>query len=216
VAMQAALLLDDRVAGVVALSTWLGQPPKLAGATKTGLPLLVCHGGADMFVPARFGREVKETLNRLGLATMLKTYPMMGHAFCAQVRQPLLLCLWGGGAGGGGLRGQAATVTQACSRELGPGPGPGRRRRAEPDRSHSRPVRARREPTGAKPCYWCSWEAAHCPIRMPGCRVFNLLHRQFTIDPVARWMEWPCDWPCDMCRSSWTSVRSYCSMSPRT
>ena len=92
VATQAALLLEERVAGVVALSTWLGQPPKLAGAPKTGLPLLACHGGVDMFVPARFGREAKETLNRLGLATMFKTYPMMGHAFCAQVppRAPLL------------------------------------------------------------------------------------------------------------------------------
>jgi dienelactone hydrolase len=86
--MQAALLLEERVAGVIALSTWLGQPPKLAGAAKTGLPLLVCHGAVDRFVPARFGREAKETLNRLGLAAIFKMYPMMGHAFCAQV--PLL------------------------------------------------------------------------------------------------------------------------------
>ena len=85
VAMQAALLLEERVAGVVALSTWLGQPPKLAGAAKAGLPLLVCHGAVDRFVPPRFGREAKETLNRLGLATIFKMYPMMGHAFCAQV-----------------------------------------------------------------------------------------------------------------------------------
>ena len=82
--MQAALMLEERVGGILALSTWLGN--HLQPATrKAGLPVLLCHGGADVFVPPRFAREASEMLKGLGLSTLLKTYDMMGHAFCAQV-----------------------------------------------------------------------------------------------------------------------------------
>lgn len=78
-------MLEERVGGVVALSTWLGGNLEPAGNVKAGLPVLLCHGGADVFVPARIAREASETLKRLGLSALLKTYDMMGHAFCAQV-----------------------------------------------------------------------------------------------------------------------------------
>jgi predicted esterase len=89
VAVQAALMLNERVGGVLALSTWLGSSLQPAGTVKAGLPVLLCHGGADVVVPTRFAREASDTLKRLGLSVLLKTYDMMGHAFCAQV--PLTL-----------------------------------------------------------------------------------------------------------------------------
>ncbi len=87
VALEAALRMEERLGGVLALSTWFSHKPRQAQlATKTSMPVLVCHGGADMFVPVKLGREASEALKRLGLPTLLKTYDVMGHAFCTQVR----------------------------------------------------------------------------------------------------------------------------------
>ncbi len=85
-AIEASLRMDKRLGGLVALSTWFTHEPQPAQPmAQQGLPALVCHGGSDVEVPTRMGSEAGERLKSMGLATLVKKYEMMGHAFCSQV-----------------------------------------------------------------------------------------------------------------------------------
>lgn len=85
-ALSGALRCKHRLAGVVALSSWLAEgkdsTDMVVSTTKVGMPALLCHGNADVFIPPKLGRLAKDYLNSLGMQTAFKGYDMMGHAFC--------------------------------------------------------------------------------------------------------------------------------------
>ena len=71
----------------------VGWESEKEGSETEKLPVLLCHGGTDLLVPSKLAREAVDTLNRVGLAAILKTYPVMAHSFCSQVLA-LLLTSW--------------------------------------------------------------------------------------------------------------------------
>lgn len=84
VALYAALRFAPRLAGVLALSTYLPlhsrlehEPPVADPAT----PILMAHGVEDPVVPWDYGRVSRQRLQALGYKVAWKEYPM-GHALC--------------------------------------------------------------------------------------------------------------------------------------
>jgi phospholipase/carboxylesterase len=73
-----ALTMPARLAGAALLSGWLpdglGQPADADGPR--GLPIFVGHGLADQVIPVRFGRRMRDELDRLGVAVTYREYPI--------------------------------------------------------------------------------------------------------------------------------------------
>jgi phospholipase/carboxylesterase len=86
IAIQTALRHVDRLAGLVALSTYLVMPEKLAAersAANRDLPVLQCHGTQDPMVPEERGRACRDELKALGYDVRYETWPMQ-HQVCAE------------------------------------------------------------------------------------------------------------------------------------
>lgn len=86
IALHAALRYPDRLAGVIALSTYLPLRDTLAdeaAAANRDVPVLMCHGSADPVVPLTLGERSREVLARLGYAVDWRMYPMQ-HQVCAE------------------------------------------------------------------------------------------------------------------------------------
>jgi len=85
VALSAGLRFGERLAGLLALSTYLPFPARLA-AEKSGanaeVPILMCHGRMDPVVPVAMGIEAREVLSAQGYAVEWHEYPME-HEVCA-------------------------------------------------------------------------------------------------------------------------------------
>ncbi len=86
IALAGGLRHADKLAGIVALSTYLPLPATLASERSTAnatTPIFWGHGTADPVVALQRGMESRELLQSLGYAVDWHTYPM-AHAVCAE------------------------------------------------------------------------------------------------------------------------------------
>jgi len=86
IALQTALRYPQRLAGVMALSTYLPLRTMLAAeASKANrdVPILMCHGRQDPVVPMQLGATSRDALKALGFAVEWQEYAME-HSVCLQ------------------------------------------------------------------------------------------------------------------------------------
>jgi phospholipase/carboxylesterase len=85
VALSAGLRFRARLAGLLALSTYLPFPARLEAeksAANADVPILMCHGRMDPVVPIAMGTEARDVLTAQGYAVEWHEYPME-HEVCA-------------------------------------------------------------------------------------------------------------------------------------
>lgn len=86
IAIQCALRYPERLAGLVALSTYLLRADTLRDErheANAGLAVFHGHGTADPIVPLALGKQAVETLERLGHPVESHHYPMQ-HSVCPE------------------------------------------------------------------------------------------------------------------------------------
>ena len=86
IALQAALRHPQRLAGVMALSTYLPLRETLetqAAPANRDVPILMCHGTRDPVVPAVLGTSSRDLLQSLGYQVEWHSYPME-HSVCME------------------------------------------------------------------------------------------------------------------------------------
>ncbi len=86
VALHAGLRFPERLAGLLALSSYLPFPETLAAeksAANSDVPILMCHGRMDPIVPIGMGLEARNALQASGHAVEWHEYPMQ-HEVCAE------------------------------------------------------------------------------------------------------------------------------------
>lgn len=86
IAFQAALRHPQRLAGVMALSTYLPLRQSLAteaAPANRDVPILMCHGLRDQMVPATLGQASRDLLQSLGYKVEWQAYPME-HQVCME------------------------------------------------------------------------------------------------------------------------------------
>jgi phospholipase/carboxylesterase len=86
IALQAALRHPQRLAGVMALSTYLPLRQTLekeAAAANRDTPILMCHGVRDAVLPMALGAASRDLLQSRGYPVEWKTYPME-HSVCVE------------------------------------------------------------------------------------------------------------------------------------
>lgn len=99
VSLYTALRLSERLAGVMALSTYLPLAGHLAaerGAANLATPIFMAHGLADAVIPLTRAIDSRDQLKSLGYSVEWHQYPM-AHALCtgeiAEIRHYLLRVL---------------------------------------------------------------------------------------------------------------------------
>lgn len=86
IALHTGLRYSERLAGVLALSTYLPLADTLeseASAANRGLEILLAHGAQDPLVPLALATTSRTILQRLKYDVAWHIYPM-GHGLCAQ------------------------------------------------------------------------------------------------------------------------------------
>jgi len=86
IALQTALRYPERLAGVMALSTYLPLNASLAverSPANQELPIFMAHGHYDDIIPLRRAEQSKEVLEKLGYKVEWKAYPMP-HSVCPE------------------------------------------------------------------------------------------------------------------------------------
>jgi phospholipase/carboxylesterase len=86
IALQSGLRYPQRLAGIMALSTYLPLRASLAGeasAANRDIPILMCHGTHDGVVPPMLGETSRDALLGLGYRIDWRTYPM-AHQVCLE------------------------------------------------------------------------------------------------------------------------------------
>lgn len=84
IALQAGLRFPERLAGVLALSTYLPLATTLASEAHSAnaqLPIFIGHGRDDTVVPLALAQRTRATLTALGYAVDWHEYPM-AHSVC--------------------------------------------------------------------------------------------------------------------------------------
>ena len=82
VAYHTALAYPQRLAGLMALSTYLATNEQLSySAANKDLPILIQHGSHDPVVPVTLGEQAYDTLSKKGYEVTYQTYPM-AHQVC--------------------------------------------------------------------------------------------------------------------------------------
>jgi phospholipase/carboxylesterase len=79
VALHAGLTAAERLAGIVALSTYLPRAATLLArqsAAGAGLPVLMCHGSSDAVVDLSMGAAARDALTAAGHPVEWRVYPM--------------------------------------------------------------------------------------------------------------------------------------------
>jgi phospholipase/carboxylesterase len=97
VALHAGLRARERLAGIVALSTYLPFTARLqaeVSQTNRDLPILMCHGTADPVVSIELGQMSRDVLQQHGYEVEWHAYPM-GHEVCVPEIQQLSRWLQG-------------------------------------------------------------------------------------------------------------------------
>ncbi|XP_019960214.1 acyl-protein thioesterase 2 [Paralichthys olivaceus] len=86
--LYTALTCQHQLAGVVALSCWLPLHSSFPSesSSKKNLPILQCHGEADVMIPKQFGNMTADKLQSIVNPQMItfKTYPGLAHCSCPQ------------------------------------------------------------------------------------------------------------------------------------
>ena len=86
VALQAGLRHPERLAGIMALSTYLALPQHLAaeasGANRD-VPIFMAHGNADTMIRPEWAEASRRALEAAGYAPEWHTYPM-AHSVCME------------------------------------------------------------------------------------------------------------------------------------
>jgi len=86
IAVQLALKFSQRLAGLIALSTYLLFPDPLDGQAHEAnrkLPVFAGHGTSDPIVPFAMGESMSRQLESIGYQVEWHSYPMQ-HAVCPQ------------------------------------------------------------------------------------------------------------------------------------
>lgn len=83
IAINAAVRASRRLAGLMALSTYIALPGELeASAGHRDLPVFMAHGRFDPMLPMQWGRASADKLGEAGYNVEWHDYPM-AHAVCA-------------------------------------------------------------------------------------------------------------------------------------
>ena len=85
-AFHVALHYPKRLAGILALSTFLADDKSLGtdkAAANAQIPILVCHGQGDPVLPMTMGKSAFTTLKSAGYAVEWREYPM-AHEVCME------------------------------------------------------------------------------------------------------------------------------------
>jgi len=86
IALQTGLRHPERLAGIVALSTYLALESSLeseAAAANRRTPILMAHGTEDPVIPVQLAEASRQALEARGYDVQWQTYPMP-HAVCAE------------------------------------------------------------------------------------------------------------------------------------
>jgi phospholipase/carboxylesterase len=86
IALHAALRYGERLAGILALSTYLPVSESVAadaGAANRDVPILMCHGTFDPVLPIELGTSSRDRLRSLGYDVDWREYPMQ-HEVCRE------------------------------------------------------------------------------------------------------------------------------------
>jgi phospholipase/carboxylesterase len=86
IVLQTALRYPERLAGVMALSTYVPIASSLAAErseANQGVRIFMAHGQFDDLIPLERAKRSRELLEKLGYAVTWKDYPMP-HAVCAE------------------------------------------------------------------------------------------------------------------------------------
>lgn len=86
IALHAGLRYPQRLAGIMALSTYLPLQSSVAAEVSQAnrdIPILMCHGVYDPVVPAAMGVASREMLQKLHYTIDWRTYPME-HSVCME------------------------------------------------------------------------------------------------------------------------------------
>ena len=86
VALQTAMTFPRRLAGILALSTFLadGSTPGADRARpNAGIPVFMCHGQHDPVLPVALGGSARDALQRAGYPVQWQEYPM-AHEVCPE------------------------------------------------------------------------------------------------------------------------------------
>ncbi len=88
-AFHTALYYPKRLAGILALSTFLADGERLAtdkAAANANIPILMCHGAQDTVLPMSLGESSRVTLVNAGYAVEWREYPMAHEVCRAEIR----------------------------------------------------------------------------------------------------------------------------------
>lgn len=83
VALTAGLRSSNRLAGIIALSTWLPlrkEYPSALGSNAREVPVFCAHGQSDAVVPFRFGELSANMLKESGVPTSFHSYAGLQHS----------------------------------------------------------------------------------------------------------------------------------------
>ena len=84
IAINAVLHAQQKLAGLMALSTYIALPGEMAASQgNRDLPVFMAHGSFDPMLPMQWGKASAEQLIKLGFAVEWHDYPM-AHAVCAE------------------------------------------------------------------------------------------------------------------------------------
>ncbi|NNL54167.1 MAG: alpha/beta hydrolase fold domain-containing protein [Woeseia sp.] len=90
IAMHTALRQKERLAGLMALSTWLPlhdafdrEVTDAPDSQSRDLPVFVAHGTFDPMLPLALGEDARDSLKGAGFAPEWHSYPM-AHSVCAE------------------------------------------------------------------------------------------------------------------------------------
>jgi len=90
IAIHTAMRSTEKLAGLMALSTWLPMPEAFAAevvdnpdAGDMTLPIFMAHGSLDPMLPVQMGRDSKELMIKNGFEVEWHEYPM-AHQVCIE------------------------------------------------------------------------------------------------------------------------------------
>jgi phospholipase/carboxylesterase len=88
IALQTALRHPERLAGVLALSTYLPLAAKLqeAGAANRATPIFMAHGSFDDIIPLRRAEQSRDLLKQAGYPVEWRVYPMPHSVSAEEIR----------------------------------------------------------------------------------------------------------------------------------